>query len=204
MMTMFADRQGRMVNDLRLQRYNIFPFDDNISTVAFGHIIDELTSAGLLIQYESDGNNYIQIVNFRLNQKPSRQEIASTIPAPEGYIDPHDDLSEKIAQPFIDCVKNLTVGEEDMLWLLDNIDQVYAEFRSYNKGSATLLMWAGWCKKRLELNKGNLYERKLQKSTNTVRTKSNAQDESRARAFAFNKSIGSSSENIIKFDREQK
>lgn len=77
-----ADREGRLRDSPKWIKAQIFPFDN----VKVDGLLNDLMKGGFILRYEgSDGERYIQIVNFGKHQTPHIKEIASTIPAPDEH-----------------------------------------------------------------------------------------------------------------------
>ena len=73
-----ADRDGKLEYRPKKIKLQLFPYDD----VDIGHALSCLGSAGLILFYDVDHIQYIQIVNFKKHQSPHVRETASTIPDP--------------------------------------------------------------------------------------------------------------------------
>lgn len=73
-----ADRKGRLEDRPRRIKAEVLPYYEG----DIDPFIEKLASAGFILRYERDGNNYIQIINFEKHQTPHFKEADSTIPAP--------------------------------------------------------------------------------------------------------------------------
>jgi hypothetical protein len=81
----FADDAGRMVNEAKTIKAQVFPGDDDVSSETIRGMIYELSTIGLIQEYEVGGRLYLQITGWdhqRIDKpKPSK------IPAPP-VVDP--------------------------------------------------------------------------------------------------------------------
>lgn len=87
----FADDNGNMVNSHRRIKMQIFPAD----VIDCKPLIDELIKHGLVISYEFNGINYLNIKGFKKHQyikKPSKtiipelsSDATSSAPVPHQY-----------------------------------------------------------------------------------------------------------------------
>jgi len=73
-----ADREGRLEDRPKRIKADIFPYD-NLDCDA---LLNELSEKKFLVRYKSEGQYYIQIVNFVKHQQPHHKEIQSVIPSP--------------------------------------------------------------------------------------------------------------------------
>lgn len=85
LITTCADDQGRILNNPRLIRSDIFPFDD-FTTDQINSTLDYIVEAGKLYAYEDDGKRLLQIVNWWEYQTPSWAS-PSRYPAPQRWTD---------------------------------------------------------------------------------------------------------------------
>jgi len=86
----FADRAGRLEDRPKRIKMQMFPADDIDADL----MLQALHDAGFIERYESEDNQYIQIVNFTKHQNPHMKEAASTIPAPcKHHTSPADSLN---------------------------------------------------------------------------------------------------------------
>lgn len=74
-----ADREGRLKDEPGRLRVRIFPFEP---TVDMNRLLDELSSIGVVVRYETDGQRYLAMPGFETHQKPHPKEPRSKIPAP--------------------------------------------------------------------------------------------------------------------------
>lgn len=77
-----ADREGRLENRPKKIKMALFPCDP----IDAEDGLSKLRDAGFLTMYSINGNEYIQIVNFKKHQNPHVKEVASTIPAPDSMV----------------------------------------------------------------------------------------------------------------------
>ena len=92
-----ADRAGRLEERQRRIKAEILPYDDT----DIDRLLTELSQRGFIIRYAAGDVRYIQVTNFTRHQYPNKNEKASTIPAPEGYVQvppTTSDDDESIAQ----------------------------------------------------------------------------------------------------------
>ena len=78
-----ADREGRLEDRPRRIKSALFPYD----SFDIDPMLDRLRVDGFIVQYEVDGDRYIQLVNFVKHQDPHYKEKASEIPAAPGTED---------------------------------------------------------------------------------------------------------------------
>src|SRR5512133_168139 len=80
-----ADDQGRVLNNPRLIRSDIFPLDE-VATKEIEDTVSLCGAAGKITRYEAEGKSLIQVVNWWEYQTPSWAS-PSKYPAPAGWID---------------------------------------------------------------------------------------------------------------------
>lgn len=81
-----ADREGRLEDRPKKIKMELLPCDNcNIDD-----LLQELHEHGLITRYSVNGNQYIQVTNFKKHQNPHVKEVASTIPAPDCLIEESD------------------------------------------------------------------------------------------------------------------
>lgn len=73
-----ADREGRLEDNPKKIKVQVLPYDNHDVDKA----LDDLSTGGFIIRYQSDGKRYIEVVNFLKHQKPHHTEKPSIIPAP--------------------------------------------------------------------------------------------------------------------------
>ncbi len=78
MLSMLADREGRLEDRPRRIKAQLFPYDNTRVEIH----LENLVKAGFLHRYEVDGKSYIEIVNWSKHQKPHKTERKSEIPEP--------------------------------------------------------------------------------------------------------------------------
>jgi hypothetical protein len=83
---LFADREGRLENRPIKLKAEIFPYDKvdvskGLKLLSQPKVFNPKKTP-FIICYENNGDNYIQILNFRKHQTPHYTEKESTIPAP--------------------------------------------------------------------------------------------------------------------------
>jgi len=86
MLLPYADRDGRVEGDPDLVKGNIFPRRKDVSEEDITHGLENLARVGLILHYQVEGDNFIQICQFQEGQEGFRydREKPSTIPAPSG------------------------------------------------------------------------------------------------------------------------
>ncbi len=73
-----ADRDGRLVDDVRRLKARLFPYDDvNVDALA-----GELAAKGMIVRYTVDSKPFVSIPNFAKHQRPHPKEPSSVIPVP--------------------------------------------------------------------------------------------------------------------------
>jgi hypothetical protein len=72
-----ADRDGRMRDNPKKIKAQIFPFDDGLDVDA---VLDELAKVERLERYNVNGTRYLQLANWDDQQRPHIREAKSTIP----------------------------------------------------------------------------------------------------------------------------
>lgn len=85
LVTHCADDQGRLKNHPRLISSDIFPLD-NIPAEEIESLLQEFARAGLVVLYQADGKNLLQIVNWWQYQTPA-WAVPSKYPPPPGWTD---------------------------------------------------------------------------------------------------------------------
>ncbi len=73
-----SDREGRLEDRPKRIKAEVMPFDN----VSIDRLLTDLAQRGFIVRYESEGQRFIQVVNFLKHQTPHMREPASTIPAP--------------------------------------------------------------------------------------------------------------------------
>jgi hypothetical protein len=87
-----ADREGRLENRPKRLKVQILPFDP----VSIPDLLEELSRWGMIVLYESEGRELIQIPTFLKHQHPHHREPSSDLPAPEGFVSPVEEKEEEI------------------------------------------------------------------------------------------------------------
>lgn len=72
-----ADREGRLEDRPKRIKAEIFPYDH----INIEKLLNVITLHGFTLHYESNGNSYIQIINFKKHQNPHPHEAESILPA---------------------------------------------------------------------------------------------------------------------------
>lgn len=78
-----ADRSGRLEDRPKKIKAEVLPYD-NCDAEAF---LAQLDERGFILRYEAAGKRFIQILAWGKHQNPHCKEAASTIPAPDGYVE---------------------------------------------------------------------------------------------------------------------
>jgi uncharacterized phage protein (TIGR02220 family) len=74
-----SDREGRLEDRPKRIKADILPYDNcNIDK-----LLNELQDNKFILRYEIQGNQYIQVLNFKKHQNPHVREPESEIPAPD-------------------------------------------------------------------------------------------------------------------------
>lgn len=73
-----ADRKGRLPDRPKWIKGGLFPYEN----VPVEKLLDQLQKYRFIVRYESEGQRFIQIVNFEKHQHPHQNEPQSTIPPP--------------------------------------------------------------------------------------------------------------------------
>ena len=76
-----ADREGRLEDRPKRIKIELFAYDE----LDINNLLDLLQQEDFIKRYEINSKKYIQINNFTKHQMPHHKEVASEIPAPEGY-----------------------------------------------------------------------------------------------------------------------
>ena len=76
-----ADREGRLEDRPKRIRAEVLPYDDG----SVDEMLNELQTAGFILRYSKENQQFIQVVNFGKHQNPHCKEQASLIPAPDIY-----------------------------------------------------------------------------------------------------------------------
>ncbi len=74
-----ADRAGRLEDRPKRIRAEVFPYDNHNIV----KLLDSLCGAGFIVRYRANGCDYIAIPTWDKHQNPHKNEVESTIPAPE-------------------------------------------------------------------------------------------------------------------------
>jgi hypothetical protein len=94
----FADDAGRMKDDVRIIKGDIWPLD-KVSATDIEDDLAILAIRGRIVRYEVDSKRYLEIVNFTIHQyiaKPTKSQI----PSPkDGSIIPFVDLPDSSSTP---------------------------------------------------------------------------------------------------------
>jgi len=85
-----ADREGRLEDRAKRIKASIFPYEN----VDVDSLLTELESSSFLVRYIVDGKRFVQIKNFLKHQNPHYKEVASEIPAPQGFSNVESTLSQ--------------------------------------------------------------------------------------------------------------
>jgi hypothetical protein len=80
-----ADREGRLEYRPKRIKAEVLPYDNG----SIEKMVDELQCKNFLQVYSVNGNNYINIVNFRKHQNPHVRESESSCPAPDEHSAEH-------------------------------------------------------------------------------------------------------------------
>jgi len=76
-----ADREGRLQDRPRRIKKALLGYDD-VDADGADKMLQALHDAGFIYRYTTDGEQYIQVVNFSKHQNPHIKEKASEIPSP--------------------------------------------------------------------------------------------------------------------------
>ena len=77
-----ADEHARAQGDPRLVKGQVFPFDDDITDDVIEAMIEALAAAGVVQQYEVDGDPYLFLPKLAKHQRLEPNKVASKHPAP--------------------------------------------------------------------------------------------------------------------------
>ena len=92
-----ADDSGRLRGAPRMLASLLFPYDDDAGGLISGWL-EELEREECLIQYQSEGQHYIQITNWFSHQKIDKR-TASKIPSPPNPRESSPNPREEMAEP---------------------------------------------------------------------------------------------------------
>lgn len=76
-----ADDEGRLKGDPRLVKAAVYPLDDDVDAATVRSHLEDLASARLIQRYRVNGEDYIQVVNWKKHQRIDKP-TASRLPAP--------------------------------------------------------------------------------------------------------------------------
>jgi len=76
---LLVDREGRINDRPRFIKGALFPYEN----VPVDSLLTKLADAEFIVRYESEGERYIQVVNFLKHQSPHQNETASLLPGPD-------------------------------------------------------------------------------------------------------------------------
>ena len=79
-----VDDEGRCLYDPRLLKAALWPLDDAVSAAAVDDMVLELERHGLVLTYNVDGRNYLQVINFGEHQRISKPQKSKLPPIPPG------------------------------------------------------------------------------------------------------------------------
>ena len=74
-----ADKAGRLKDSPRKIKASILPYDD----CDVNKLLDELWHKKFIVRYSVEGENYIEVLNWKKHQNPHFKEVASEIPEPD-------------------------------------------------------------------------------------------------------------------------
>jgi hypothetical protein len=76
-----SDREGRLVDQPRRIKAEILPYDNcNVEKM-----LRALQDSGFIQRYSANGEQYIQVLQFKKHQNPHVKEVPTTIPAPDEH-----------------------------------------------------------------------------------------------------------------------
>lgn len=78
-----ADDAGRLRDDARLIKSDVWPLDDDMTAPAVSYLLDELAEKGRIVRYTVDGKGYIQIVGWK-HQRINKPTPSLIPPMPDG------------------------------------------------------------------------------------------------------------------------
>lgn len=170
-----ADDEGRLRGNPALVRSSVFPYDDFTSNDV-AELLNGLESAGLIRQYEVDGQSYIDIPNFLKHQtinKPTPSKLppykegkTTTEPLPDNDGSPTVVLPPKLREEKLREEKlslapkparerdviwdalSETVGEPATKGNRSNFGRVVQELKSANATPEQILRFPVWWRKR--------------------------------------------------------
>jgi len=99
-----ADRDGRLVDDVRRLKVRLFPYDD----VDMEALIGELQAKRMIVRYTIDGEHFISIPKFPKHQRPHPKEPPSVIPVPPVTLD--SKTVERNGEPWKETVRTSESG----------------------------------------------------------------------------------------------
>ena len=115
---MFADREGRLVDDPKQMKREICPYDK----FDVNKLLNELKNVGAITRYTVGGHGYIQVNNFLKHQNPHKNEPPSVIPPPPekdleySSNDPSAPVAEKNGESKESGRKKFTAKQRDRVW----------------------------------------------------------------------------------------
>lgn len=115
-----ADRDGRLIDDVRRLKVRLFPYD----TLDVDALAEELAAKGMITRYVGhDSKAYICIPKFAKHQRPHPKEPPSVIPpVPPAAVKDHGEPCKNMSDPSESGVLSLDSGTRN----LDRTDQAAA------------------------------------------------------------------------------
>lgn len=109
-----ADRDGRLVDDVRRLKARLFPYDNvDVNTLAA-----ELAAKGMVLRYVVDSKQYLCIPKFAKHQRPHPKEPPSVIPVP--LVTPVPPVSQTATERNGEPCKNPAEPSESGVLILDS------------------------------------------------------------------------------------
>src|SRR5215472_6553962 len=97
-----ADREGRLRDRPRKLKAELLAYD----RLDVDEALEELTNAGFIIRYETNGDQYIQITKWYIHQRPHPREEASQIPPIPEFARPDLGAPQGTPQPDLGVAKD--------------------------------------------------------------------------------------------------
>jgi hypothetical protein len=125
-----ADREGRLEDRPKRIKAEVLPYDD----CDVDKLLNDLQDRGFIVRYEVDGNQYIQVINFKKHQNPHVKEADSIIPPP-----PTDEpVPEKHSASTVQAPKQHSENPADSLNLIpDSLNLIPEDILSSSETNDT-------------------------------------------------------------------
>lgn len=128
-----ADREGRLEDRPKRIKADILPYDNcNIDK-----LLNDLQAKDFILRYKTQGNQYIQVLNFTKHQNPHMREPASEIPAPDEHSASTVQAPDKHGTSPADSLNLIPDSLNPIKTALDSAVDDFKKFRTKIRASMT-------------------------------------------------------------------